>query len=176
MSRKRRAIQKRPSYGGDTVDTGGGGADTGDEDATVATVVMEVDGDMDATGDMEGRQIVVVKEKEDQYGIDNHFSIVLMLLNSGSVNVEQVVKKFSSNKEEDAQNIRHYIDGILGQMSRNAFDWTLSDKQEADQGVEEEEDTGDEDATVATVVMEVGGDMDATGDMEGTVDATGVAE
>ncbi|ORX95722.1 hypothetical protein K493DRAFT_314864, partial [Basidiobolus meristosporus CBS 931.73] len=34
----------------------------------------------------------------------------------------QVVKRFSSNKEEDAQNIRHYIDGILGQMSRNTFD------------------------------------------------------
>ncbi|ORX81874.1 hypothetical protein K493DRAFT_320565 [Basidiobolus meristosporus CBS 931.73] len=52
-SRKRRAIQKRPSYGGDTADTGGGGADTGDEDVTVATVVMEVCGGMDATGDME---------------------------------------------------------------------------------------------------------------------------
>ncbi|ORX72529.1 hypothetical protein K493DRAFT_366578 [Basidiobolus meristosporus CBS 931.73] len=108
----------------------------------------------------------------------------------------QVVKRFSSNKEEDAQNIRHYIDGILGQMSRNMFDQTLSDKQDADQDVEEEEgdpeeaqlwgryggyggegaDTGDEEVTVATVVMEVGGDMDATGDMEGMVDATGVAE
>ncbi|ORX84461.1 hypothetical protein K493DRAFT_320099, partial [Basidiobolus meristosporus CBS 931.73] len=52
-SRKRRAILKRPSYGGDTVDMGGGGADTGDEEVTVATVVMEVGGDMDATGDME---------------------------------------------------------------------------------------------------------------------------
>ncbi|ORX92312.1 hypothetical protein K493DRAFT_316656, partial [Basidiobolus meristosporus CBS 931.73] len=51
----------------------------------------------------------------------------------------QVVKKFSSNKEEDAQNIRHYIDGILGQMSRNAFD-----QQEADQGVQEEEGNPEE--------------------------------
>ncbi|ORX77015.1 hypothetical protein K493DRAFT_321462 [Basidiobolus meristosporus CBS 931.73] len=94
-----------------------------------------------------------------------------------------LVKKFSSNREEDAQNIRHYIDGILGQMSRNTFDQTLSDKQGESRkrrailkrpsyggdtagmgggGA----DTGDEDVTVATVVMEVGGDMDATGDME----------
>ncbi|ORX73481.1 hypothetical protein K493DRAFT_364256 [Basidiobolus meristosporus CBS 931.73] len=56
----------------------------------------------------------------------------------------QMVKKFSSNREEDAQNIRHYIDGILGQMSRNTFDQTISSKQGADQGVEEEEGNPEE--------------------------------
>ncbi|ORX79551.1 hypothetical protein K493DRAFT_321038 [Basidiobolus meristosporus CBS 931.73] len=95
----------------------------------------------------------------------------------------QVVKKFSSNREEDAQNFRHYIDGILSQMSRNTFDRAskapikeLRKRRAIQKRPSYGADTGDEDVTVATVVMEVDGDMDATGDMEAMVDATGVAE
>ncbi|ORX77025.1 hypothetical protein K493DRAFT_308962 [Basidiobolus meristosporus CBS 931.73] len=86
-----------------------------------------------------------------------------------------VVKKFSSNREEEAQNTRHYIDVILSQMSRNTLDQTLW----SNQGVEEEQgnpeeaqlggrygggaDTGDE------KVMEGVGDMGVTGDTEDAI-------
>ncbi|ORX97148.1 hypothetical protein K493DRAFT_314197 [Basidiobolus meristosporus CBS 931.73] len=95
----------------------------------------------------------------------------------------QVVKKFSSNREEDAQNIRHYIDGILGQIHSRISKKPTKESRKRRAILKRPSyggdtagmggggaDTGDEDVTVATVVIEVGRNMEAM------VDATGVAE